>query len=122
MKRVNAVVFWIVLLGLSSTMLAQPGFPTRLEIMVQKAERFRQLLSVEEQMTANQADYDVKYYSLDLTPDPVGERLYGSVEVVGEVLAATLDRVGVELLGWIADQFSVSLGFTGFFPDRPARV
>jgi len=52
----------------------------------------------EQKKTANQEDYDVTYYSLDLTPDSKTSILYGIVEVVAEVTAPTLDRV--ELNFW----------------------
>jgi hypothetical protein len=52
----------------------------------------------EQQTTANQNDYDVKYYLLDLTPDPATSLLEGQVEIIGEVIGQTLDRV--ELNFW----------------------
>ncbi len=68
------------------------------EFLQQKAKHYQQLYSVEQQKTTNQDDYDVKYYSLDLTPDPTTSTLTGKVEVVAEVISASLDHV--ELNFW----------------------
>jgi len=50
------------------------------------------------QITANQEEYDITYYSLDLKPNPVTLILSGGVEVVGEVIGANLDHI--ELNFW----------------------
>jgi aminopeptidase N len=68
------------------------------EFLQQKAKHYQQLYSVEQQKTANQDDYDVRYYSLDLTPDPTTSILSGQVEVVAEVISPSLDHV--ELNFW----------------------
>lgn len=68
------------------------------DMIVRKAKHYHQLMLCEQQKTANQEDYDVMYYSLDLTPDPVTSILSGIVEVVGKVTAAMLNRV--ELNFW----------------------
>jgi len=48
-------------------------------------------------MTKNQADYDAKYYSLDLNLDPVTEVLTGTVEMTLEVVASSLNQVDLNL-------------------------
>lgn len=51
------------------------------------------MMLCEQQKTANQEDYDVIYYSLDLAPDPAASVLTGTVEIAGEVVASGLDHV-----------------------------
>jgi hypothetical protein len=59
----------------------------------QKAERYKQLLLSENQITASQEDFNVTYYSLDLLPNTTTEILTGSVEIVAEVVSSSLDQV-----------------------------
>ena len=47
----------------------------------------------EQQKTANQENYDVKYYSLNLTPDFIAESLQGEVQVIAEVLSSALNYI-----------------------------
>jgi len=68
------------------------------EFIQQKAKHYQQLYSAEQQITANQNDYDVKYYSLDLIPDPQTSILSGQVEVVAQVISSSLGQV--ELNFW----------------------
>ena len=70
----------------------------RYQMIKQKAIHYNQMIQNEMQITTNQNDYDITYYSLNLTPDLVTSTLYGVVEVVGEVEAQNLDRV--ELNFW----------------------
>ena len=62
-------------------------------MLEQKAIRYQQMLLCEQQITANQNDYDIKYYALDLTPDPTIAQLSGITNVVGEVVASSLDQI-----------------------------
>jgi len=68
------------------------------KIVEQKTRYYKRMMLCEQQKTANQEDYDVKYYALDLTPDPTTSILSGAVQVVGEVVSPTLDHV--ELNFW----------------------
>jgi aminopeptidase N len=59
---------------------------------------YKQLIYAEKATTANQKMYDVKYYSLDLTPDPSTEILSGRVQIICEVVSTSLDSI--ELNFW----------------------
>ncbi|MFC1482140.1 M1 family metallopeptidase, partial [Candidatus Neomarinimicrobiota bacterium] len=67
-------------------------------MIARKARHYQQMMLCEQQKTVNQEGYDVKYYSIDLTPDPTTSVLEGIVEVVAEVTTLTLNRV--ELNFW----------------------
>ena len=69
-------------------------------MIARKAKHYQQLILNEKLKTANQDNYDIKYYSLDLTPDPETSILDGIVEIQGEVTASMLDFV--ELNFWDA--------------------
>jgi aminopeptidase N len=76
--------------------IAQPpgtDFQLKQRMLEQKAIRYKQMMLCEQQITANQYDYDIKYYALDLTPDPTTAQLIGIANVVGEVVASSLDQV-----------------------------
>ena len=62
------------------------------------------MYSTEQQITANQDDYDVKYYSLDLTPDPATSTLTGQVEVVAEVISPSLDHVELSVFNILGEK------------------
>ena len=68
------------------------------DLMAQKTKHYEQMMQCEQQKTANQEDYDVTYYGLDLTPDPTTSVLEGIAEIVGEVTGPTLDHI--ELNFW----------------------
>ena len=94
-------VFFLMFIILNDTTYAQlPQVDSNLkqEMIQKKAIRYQQLMLCENEKTANQENYDVKYYALDLTPDPATSILSGSVEIVAEVSASTLDQV--ELNFW----------------------
>ena len=74
-----------------------PEFHERLA--QREKEKLDKIILCEQEKTANQGDYDIKYYSLDLIPDPATEILTGKVEIVGEVLVSTLDHVELNLIG-----------------------
>jgi hypothetical protein len=63
-----------------------------------KAERFARFYSEAPVATANQADFDVVYYDLDLTMDPSTSTITGNVTVTAEVLAASLSTAEINLL------------------------
>jgi hypothetical protein len=90
-------LFFIVTLPLNSQIA---GLDPQLKqsMLEQKANHYKQMVSCEQQITPNQNDYDIKYYALDLTPDPVTMQLSGTVSVVGEVLVPVLTQV--ELNFW----------------------
>jgi Trp operon repressor len=93
----------LIYLLLLSFGITYAQFPTidptfRSHMIKQKAIHYNQMIQNELQKTANQEDYDVTYYSLDLTPDPATSLLESIVEIVGEVISPTLDRV--ELNFW----------------------
>ena len=68
------------------------------DLILRKSAHYQEMIRCEQQKTANQDDYDVTYYALDLMPDPVTSILDGSVEVVGRVTTPTLEYV--ELNFW----------------------
>ena len=74
-----------------------PGFKKRM--IEQKAKHYRQMMFCEQQKTANQGDYDVIYYSLNLSPDPTNSVLTGTVEIVGNVIGPDLDHVELNFWG-----------------------
>jgi aminopeptidase N len=92
--------FTLLILSATIAFAQPPKFDhTFREEMARTKEKFtRELILNEQQITANQEDYDIKYYALDLTPDPTTKILSGIVQVVAEVIAPTLDRV--ELNFW----------------------
>ena len=63
-----------------------------------KSEQVQRLLLSEQEITPNQANFDIKYYALDLIPNPTTSILIGTVKVVGEVLSTSLDHI--ELNFW----------------------
>jgi len=70
-----------------------PSF--RQELARAKEKRVRQLLSLRKQTITAERAWDVIYYSLNLTPDPETEILYGEVEIAGIVGAASLNKIGL---------------------------
>jgi aminopeptidase N len=48
--------------------------------------------------TANQADYDVAFYDIDISIDPVGRTVSGTVAMTAEVLSTTLTYCDINLL------------------------
>ena len=78
---------------------AQEQIPTdhRRDLPRKKAERFERFRLSETLQTQNQTDYDVTYYSLNLTMDPVTETVSGYVVIHGTVTGASLSTVDVDL-------------------------
>jgi aminopeptidase N len=69
------------------------------KLIEQKALHYQQLLQCEHQKTSNQDCYDIKYYALNLTPDPTTAVLSGVVNVMGKVLTTSLDQVELNFWG-----------------------
>ena len=63
------------------------------EFLQQKSKHYQQLYTIDQHKTENQDDYDVTYYSLNLSPDPDYSVLYGQVEVVATVIGQSLSQV-----------------------------
>lgn len=93
-----ALLLFLLLSNISNTQSPKIDITFREYMIERKAKHYRQMMLCEQQKTANQEDYDVTYYSLDLTPDPSTSILDGIVEVVAEVTAPALDHV--ELNFW----------------------
>ena len=70
----------------------------RSKMIEQKQKNFELMKKVESERTSNQEQYDIKYYSLDLTPDPVTSVLTGKVQVVGQVVSSSLDFVELNII------------------------
>jgi hypothetical protein len=63
-----------------------------------KYELYQKVIRVENQITANQKEYDITYYSLDLKPNPETLILSGGVKVAGKIVGTSLDHI--ELNFW----------------------
>lgn len=61
----------------------------------QKENLFKGLYEANLQETDNQSQYDAVYYSLDLDINPGNNILSGTVEMVGKVIGASLDKVDI---------------------------
>jgi len=104
MRRYLKLILLLLSYSALSAQSPQIDVSFKKDMIKKKAELYRLMKLNDQQITANQNDYDVKYYSLNLTPDLSTFILSGEVEVVGEVIAPTLDRV--ELNFW--DGMSIS--------------
>ena len=69
----------------------------RKNIVEHKSKFYQKILKSQQQCTANQENYDVKYYALDLTPNIDKKKLYGKVQVLAEVITSSLDMVELNL-------------------------
>jgi len=92
------IIFVIFLIFTSFAQKPQIDKVQQTKFIEQKANYYQKLYTTEQQITTNQDDYDVIYYSLDLTPDPTTSILSGQVEIIAEVLSTSLDRM--ELNFW----------------------
>ena len=70
----------------------------RIELSKHKAAIHKKRIKAEKEITPNQQEFDIIYYDLNLTPDPTTAILYATVEIVGKVVATSLDHV--ELNFW----------------------
>ena len=75
-------IFLLFLTNLSHAQLPKIDTQLREQFFQQKVESRKKMMLAEQQKTQNQEDFDVKYYSLDLTPDPSTSILWGTVEIV----------------------------------------
>ncbi len=94
-------LFVIVVMGLSQCVLAQQKLNKkawRLQEAQNKNKLARQILENNAAQTANQMDYDVTWYDIDLKVDPGKKQLTGRVEMQGVATVAGLDRVEVNFL------------------------
>ena len=96
--RRYALLLFIFLLQISNAQLPRIDLSFRENMIAQKTRHYKQMMLCEQQKTANQQDYDVRYYSLDLTPDPTTSTLDGIVEVLAEVTSPSLNKI--ELNFW----------------------
>ncbi len=92
MRRIFLLLFLLFSMP-SNAQIPKIDIQAKQRMIEQKAIRYKQMMLCEQQKTANQNDYDIKYYSLNLTPDPITENLSGKVKVVGEVVASSLNHV-----------------------------
>jgi len=98
LKRRFFLLLFLLLCMSSNAQTPKIDIQLKQRMIERKAVRYKQMILCEQQKTANQNDYDIKYYSLNLTPDPITAQLSGVVNVVGEILSSTLDHV--ELNFW----------------------
>ncbi len=98
MKKFTLPFLLLFFFGTAYAQLPKIDVSFRKNMIEQKAKHYKQMQRCEQQKTTNQGNYDVTYYSLDLTPDPATSFLTGIVEIVAKVTASTLDRV--ELNFW----------------------
>ncbi|MGB5894450.1 MAG: M1 family metallopeptidase, partial [Ignavibacteriaceae bacterium] len=98
MKFRKIILILISISNISFAQLSNQNINYRNEFFQTELNRLQQLMQCEGEITENQEDFDITYYSLDLTPDPVTSTLTSIVEIVGEVLSPTLDYV--ELNFW----------------------
>ena len=99
MKKVTIL---LVSMLLSVSAFAQlPKFnmkEIRAKMIKQKQKNFELMKKVESERTSNQEQYDIKYYFLDLTPDPATSILTGKVQIVGEVVTSLLNLVELNFI------------------------
>ncbi len=97
MRLINVIIplllFWNII-------NAQPQIDNsfRKTLIEQKSKHYQQLIFPDHQKTLNQNDYDINYYSLNLTPDPITQELNGIADIVGKVISSSLNNV--ELNFW----------------------
>ena len=98
-RRAGAAAVFVVALcaPLYSAAQEQSRVDIRREIARNKAERFERMHLAETSQTLSQADYDVKYYALELAMDPVSGTISGFVIIQGKVTAASLATVDLDL-------------------------
>ena len=109
------LLFWCLVLiySFSYAQVPQIDLKVREEMIQRKAELYQQMMLCEQQKTPNQDDYDVKYYLLDLTPDPTISVLTGTVEIVAEVVANSLDYIELNFM----DNMTITNVYMSKSPD-----
>lgn len=85
---------------------------------VQKTQHYRQMVLCERQKTANQENFDVLYYSLDLIPDANTMFLEGIVKVTARIESAAMDQIDLNFWDgmsvtsvFLSDVLDVQLSF-----------
>ena len=96
--KFTLILFLLLLFNTSNAQSPERDVTFRENMILHKAKHYQQMMLCEQQITSNQKNYDIIYYSLDLTPNPITSHLTGIVEVVGEVTATTINHV--ELNFW----------------------
>ncbi len=74
-----------------------------------KAEHYARLSASVAAQSANQADFDVTFYDIDITIDPVGQTVTGTVTMRAEVISLTLGQAEIDLL----DNMTVTSVYNG---------
>jgi aminopeptidase N len=98
---------------------AQPQ-PTRQQLQREmahaKAERFAKIQAAFREQTANQDDYDVSYYNIDITTDPYAGTVGGAVTVTAKALNTIyeidLDMASTLVVSEVIRQDAITLPFT----------
>ncbi|UCH84967.1 MAG: hypothetical protein JSW50_04560, partial [Candidatus Latescibacterota bacterium] len=100
LRRSFLAIAAFVVLVVPLLALAQEQMPRefRRELARQKADRFERMHLANISQTANQADYDVTYYDIDLNIDPVSQTVTGTVTMTAEVVAASISTADLDLL------------------------
>ncbi|MEJ2720541.1 MAG: hypothetical protein P8181_05300 [bacterium] len=98
-RRLGYALTLLLLLSAPLCAFAQQQRPRdfRRDLARSKAERFERMRLAELSQTANQADYDVTYYNIDLDIDPTTRTVGGTVTMTAEVTAASLSVVDLNL-------------------------
>ncbi|MBP2681788.1 MAG: pepN, partial [Candidatus Krumholzibacteriota bacterium] len=110
-------------LAIAAICSAQEQTPSELrrDLARKKAERFARFQLAETSQTANQTDYDVSYYSLDLSMDPVSETVSGQVAIRGTVTGTSLATVDIDLdSSMVVSQVAYAGGNLSF--SHPAQL
>ena len=88
----------------------------RREMAHAKAERFARIQAAFREQTASQADYDVSFYDIYLTIDPITETVAGTVTVTAQVVNALnvvdLDLAGTLTVNWVLNLAGMPYSFT----------
>jgi hypothetical protein len=90
----------IVIFSISASHAQMPeiDMTAKYKHLQQELKHYQKLYTAQHQITANQEEFDVKYYSIDLIPDPGTQTLTGQVEIAAEVVGSSLDYM--ELNFW----------------------
>jgi aminopeptidase N len=96
MKKYLFFICFILLCSISFAQIPKSEQEIRKEMAEQRENFYRQEMLKEQQMTATGENYDVKYYSIDLTPDTATKTISSTVKIVGEVLASSLNSVDLD--------------------------
>jgi len=98
MKKYLILLIFVLCANVSIAQIPQIDNSYKEQMAAQKSHHFKQLMLCERLKTENQDDYDAIYYALDLTLNPANSELTGTVEVVCEVVAPSMEDI--ELNFW----------------------